>query len=149
MLGASLTAVTLIGSTSSAQAAGPPTCDGLRPTIVGTPAKDRIIGTPGRDVIVGLDGDDVIEGRGGDDVICGNAGADRLKGGPGNDRLFGQLGRVFDAGRGSGVYQLKEDLLIGGPGNDTVVPVSTAVATVSRPWTAAAASSGDPARTDR
>lgn len=65
------------------------TCNGLKPTILGTGARDVIQGTPGDDVIIGGDGNDRIDGLGGNDTICGGRGNDLLIGGPGRDMLIG------------------------------------------------------------
>lgn len=80
-------------------------CNGLTPTIIGTPSGGTITGTNGSDVILGLDGNDVINGGNGDDVICGGDGNDILNGGNGNDQLFGDGG---------------DDTLNGDRGNDTL-----------------------------
>ncbi len=69
-------------------------CDGLKPTIFGTPGNDLIYGTDGPDVIHAVFGNDWIFGLGGDDVICGGTGNDVLIGGGGYDRIFG--GDGFD-----------------------------------------------------
>ncbi len=100
----STTSSTTTSSTTSTTV-GPPTCDGLAATIVGTPGNDTIVGTPGNDVMVGLGGSDGIQGLGGNDRICGGDGNDQIDGGAGNDRLFG--------GNGS-------DRLIGGTGNNAL-----------------------------
>jgi hypothetical protein len=97
---------------------GPPppqtTCDGLQPTIVGSPRDDRIVGTSGRDVIVGGGGRDVITGGGGDDVICGEDGNDALYGEAGNDLLIGGPDNdQMNGGNGA-------DRLFGGAGQDTL-----------------------------
>lgn len=81
-----------------------PTCQGERPTIVGTSRNDKLKGTNKDDVIVGGPGQDKIDGGRGDDVICGEGGSDELSGGPGKDTLDG----------GSG----KKDECDGGPGRD-------------------------------
>ena len=60
-------------------------CNGLVPTIIGTPGNDLLFGRNGADVIMGLGGDDIIIGGNGADVICGGAGNDRLLGNNGND----------------------------------------------------------------
>jgi len=65
------------------------TCNGLKPTILGTGARDIIQGTAGNDVIIGGDGSDRINGNGGNDTICGGRGNDMLIGGEGSDRLIG------------------------------------------------------------
>jgi uncharacterized repeat protein (TIGR01451 family) len=107
-----------------------PTCDGRKPTIVGTEGDDTITGTEKRDVIVALDGNDTIFALGGNDVVCGfpgddaislssgndmvrgASGNDALKGGSGNDSVGGGLGRDR-LGGGFGF-----DALNGGPGRD-------------------------------
>lgn len=103
-----------------AATAGPPTCEGVKATIVGTSGPDTLEGTPRRDVIVGLGGDDVIYGRGGDDLMCGSNGSDRLFGGPGDDQLFGGLDGMGDDAAGT---FLLGDVLEGGKGDDLLVGV--------------------------
>jgi uncharacterized repeat protein (TIGR01451 family) len=107
-----------------------PTCEGRKPTIVGTEGDDAITGTEKRDVIVALGGNDTIFALGGNDVVCGfpgddtvraSAGIDTLRGasgndvlkaGSGNDSVGGGLGRDR-LGGGLGF-----DALNGGPGRD-------------------------------
>jgi uncharacterized repeat protein (TIGR01451 family) len=90
----------------------PAQCDGLTPTIVGTPGNNTISGTNGNDVIHGLGGNDIISGGNGDDIICGGEGNDTLNGG-GIDRLFGENGNdALNGGAGS-------DTCNGGSGADT------------------------------
>lgn len=67
----------------------PLSCQGLTPTIVGTPGNDTLRGTGKRDVIQALSGNDTIYGADGDDVLCGGEGNDSLKGEKGNDKLDG------------------------------------------------------------
>jgi Ca2+-binding RTX toxin-like protein len=101
----------------SASAGSGPGC--AEPTLVGTSKKDRLTGTPGDDVIVGRGGDDVIDGRGGEDVICGGGGADTIVGGAGNDELRGGGSRIV---RGDGDVLYYRDRLVGGAGDDVLVP---------------------------
>ncbi|GAA0296770.1 ExeM/NucH family extracellular endonuclease [Kineococcus aurantiacus] len=97
------------------QPPAPPTCQGLTPTLVGTPGDDVLRGTSGRDVVVGLGGDDVITGGNGDDVLCGGDGDDRVSGGSGDDVLLGGAGDdVLNGDNGS-------DRLLGGAGDDVLV----------------------------
>ena len=70
----------------------PMLCNGLRPTIVGTPGTDILTGTKGRDIIHGLSGNDTISGGNDNDIICGGLGQDTLKGDGGNDTLNGEAG---------------------------------------------------------
>lgn len=99
--------------------AAPPTCHGVRATIVGTRHADVIRGTPHRDVIVAGRGNDVVKGRGGNDLICGGPGADRLLGGAGRDHLLGQGDEI---GRGEAEACDHGDTLDGGRGNDVIDP---------------------------
>jgi hypothetical protein len=85
--------------------AGPFSCDGRAPTILGTEGVDVIVGTPGDDVIVALGGRDLIDGGAGNDLICAGDGDDEVIGGDGDDVLYGEDGN---------------DLLRGGAGNDTL-----------------------------
>ncbi|MFC4692671.1 ExeM/NucH family extracellular endonuclease [Geodermatophilus arenarius] len=90
-------------------------CNGLRPTITGTPGDDVLRGTNGVDVIMGLGGEDTISGGNGDDVVCGGAGDDTLSGENGADVLLGGFGLDTLAG-GNG-----DDTLVGGPGGGDVL----------------------------
>jgi uncharacterized repeat protein (TIGR01451 family)/CSLREA domain-containing protein len=72
--------------------AQPLLCNGLKPTIVGTPGPDVINGTKGRDIIHGLSGNDTISGGNDNDIICGGEGQDALSGSYGNDALNGGAG---------------------------------------------------------
>lgn len=96
----------------------PPTCEGLRATIVGTPGADRLVGTRRPDVIVGRGGDDVIIGLGGDDRLSGGAGNDqvnlfgeadglRARGGPGDDRFKVYTSSDIEVSGDSGRDQLE------------------------------------------
>ncbi|WP_415879917.1 choice-of-anchor Q domain-containing protein [Methylomonas sp. TEB] len=77
-------------------------CNGLVPTIVGTPGADTLFGTKRRDVIHGLSGNDTISGGADNDVICGGLGQDTLKGDAGNDTLNGEAGTdSCDGGAGT------------------------------------------------
>jgi len=94
-------------------------CDGHVATIVGGPGDEKLFGTTGPDVIAGLFGDDTIDGRGGNDRICGGDGADVLFGGPGNDRLFGERGGAVPLDPEDPV---RNDTVLGGPGDDYLDP---------------------------
>lgn len=122
--------------------APPVTCQGVKATIVGTPAGDTLKGTARRDVIAGLGGGDIIDGGGGKDLICGGAGQDTLRGGDGSDTVSGGGGNDNING-GGGADDLSgnggndringgsgpdeifggagNDRLLGGPGNDRIV----------------------------
>jgi uncharacterized repeat protein (TIGR01451 family) len=67
-------------------------CNGVKPTIVGTPGPDTLTGNGDRNIIHGLGGNDTIKGGGGNDIICGGEGQDSLKGESGNDTLDGGAG---------------------------------------------------------
>lgn len=84
----------------------PPSCGGVKATIVGTKTSDKLVGTPQADVIVGLRGADTITGLDNSDIVCGGRGNDHLGGGSRADALYGQSGR---------------DTLVGGPGHDHLV----------------------------
>jgi uncharacterized repeat protein (TIGR01451 family) len=89
------------------------TCDGLSPTIIGTPDNDPINGTGGTDVIHGLSGNDTISGGNADDVICGGNDNDTVNGGNGSDRLFGEASDDTLNGNNG------DDALDGGDATDT------------------------------
>ncbi|NNF56576.1 MAG: ExeM/NucH family extracellular endonuclease [Acidimicrobiales bacterium] len=89
-------------------------CNGLVPTIVGTPGDDVIVGTNKADVIMGLGGDDVINGLNGKDVICGGPGDDEIDGGNGTDLILGGRGNDTISGGNAG------DDIRGGSGDDTL-----------------------------
>lgn len=83
-----------------------PSCQGLRPTIIGTDGNDRISGTGERDVIHALGGNDYVNAVAGNDVVCGGSGKDELLGGADAD--------VIDGGQDPG------NVLIGQTGADIV-----------------------------
>lgn len=113
-----LAATALMGLPSEASAAY--TCFGKTATIVGSNSGTTIKGTPKSDVIVARGGNDTIFGYGGDDLICGGDGADVIDGGAGNDRIEGGPGWLTtDA---SGAKVVRNDTLIGGPGDDFFSP---------------------------
>ncbi len=89
-------------------------CNGLVPTLVGTPGDDLLRGTDAVDVLMGLGGDDAVDGLMGADVVCGGAGADTLRGANGDDTLLGGFG-VDRVEGGNG-----DDVLVGGPGSDSL-----------------------------
>ncbi|WP_082879982.1 DUF11 domain-containing protein [Methylomonas methanica] len=77
-------------------------CNGLVPTLVGTPGADTLVGTKRRDIIHGLSGNDTISGGADNDIICGGLGQDTLKGDAGNDTLNGEAGTdSCDGGAGT------------------------------------------------
>lgn len=88
----------------------------------GTPLRDQRLGTAFDDALFGeLDGDcldgangaDKLSGGDGDDVLVGGLGADVLAGDAGNDRLS-------PAGFEAYNYPGDPDVLLGGPGDDTL-----------------------------
>lgn len=79
-------------SSTQAVTVQPLLCNGLVPTIVGTPGPDKIVGSKRRDVIQGLGGNDTISGGSDNDIICGGEGQDVLNGDAGNDTLNGGAG---------------------------------------------------------
>jgi hypothetical protein len=81
-VGIALTALALVGSTSS-----------LAATIVGTAKNDIIRGTAKADVLSGKAGNDKLYGLGGNDTLVGGPGKDTLVGGPGADKLQCGQGR--------------------------------------------------------
>jgi subtilisin-like proprotein convertase family protein len=83
----------------------PPTCNGWKATILGTPGGDLLTGTPGRDVIVSGGGIDRIDAGGGNDLICAGSGNDTINSGAGSDTVHGQSGN---------------DQLVGGGGRDNL-----------------------------
>lgn len=88
-------------------------CNGIKPTIVGTPNADNITGTKGRDIIHGLGGNDTISGGNDNDTICGGEGNDVLNGASGNDTLNGGAGT---------------DSCNGGTGTDTATNCEASIA---------------------
>lgn len=118
-VGGLLLVVASVVLVSGPATAAPPTCHGVRATIVGTRHADVIRGTRHRDVIVAGRGNDVVKGRGGNDLICGGPGADRLLGGAGRDHLLGQ---GDEHGRGEPEACDHGDTLDGGRGDDVIDP---------------------------
>ena len=96
-------------------------CNGLTPTIYGTPGGDLLLGTSGRDVVLALGGNDVVRGLDGDDTICAGQGADIVDGGPGNDLIFGGPGPdSINGGDGDDTIHgnQHDDLILGAAGDD-------------------------------
>ena len=94
----------------------PGTCNGMRPTIVGTPGRD-IIYVPegaGQQVVMALGYADIIYGSSGDDIICGGDGNDIIYGGAGNDTIFGDDGSDRIYGEDG------DDIIHGGAGIDSI-----------------------------
>lgn len=116
LIGATLMLGVLVVPAVSAQEVplcGPPGGE-VPATIVGS---GTIVGTQGDDVIVGSSGADRILGLGGDDIICGEGGNDVAIGGAGDDILIGDGVDLPPFLPSDGT---NDDLLIGGPGNDTL-----------------------------
>lgn len=96
-------------------------CNGLRPTIIGTPGKDIIKATDGPDVIMSLGGNDIVYGNAGDDVICSGDGNDVVFGGDGNNTIIDSAGynKLFgDGGDDLIIGGNDHDIIKGGAGND-------------------------------
>jgi hypothetical protein len=95
---------------------GPPTTQGRRLTLRGTPRAEDLVGTGANDDIYG---------RAGRDTLLGLAGSDRLWGGLGNDLLVGGSGRdVLYGGRGNDVLRARDgapDVLTCGRGRDVAI----------------------------
>ena len=121
----------LVASTlalSPVAGAAPPTCDGMRATVVGIPDPDGgrtvIMGTPGDDVIVGTSGHDVIRALDGNDVVCAGGGRDVVFGGRGRDVIRGEGGMdkmIGGAGADTVYGGAARDVLKGGSGSDRVL----------------------------
>ncbi|HUQ91348.1 MAG TPA: calcium-binding protein [Bryobacteraceae bacterium] len=98
--------------------------------ILGGEGNDTLFGGPGDDMLFGDIGDDILEGGPGDDQLFGGDGNDMLRGGPGNDRLQGGRGAgIVLGGEGNDtilvsagdVPQDAEEIIDGGPGQDTLI----------------------------
>ena len=93
----------------------------------GGPGDDRLFGSGGADRVDGGPDADQLEGAGGADILQGGDGPDRLIGGDGADTEDGGAG---DDAVGTDVtlgiversQDLGDDALLGGPGNDVLVP---------------------------
>src|SRR5215207_1094591 len=111
-------AIAVIQLTGLAAAQDEPLCgppeEEVPATIVGS---GTIVGTAGDDVIVGSDENDTILGLGGNDIICAEGGNDRVLGGEGNDILIGD---GLDVPPFIPSNAENDDVLIGGPGDDTL-----------------------------
>jgi serralysin len=77
----------------------------------GNSGGDRMYGGGGPDHLWGGTGKDRLDGGSDTDVLYGDVGADRLQGGAGNDELYGDLPREG---------AVAPDVLLGGPGSDSV-----------------------------
>jgi Ca2+-binding RTX toxin-like protein len=91
-----------------------PKCQGMTPTLLGTPGNDVITGTAGVDVVHALSGNDKVDGLGGADKICGGEGVDVIKGSAGADTVDGGGGNDDINGGAVG------DTLTGGLGSDSI-----------------------------
>ena len=110
---------------------------GAAARVVAGIGKDRIFASALADTIDGGEGPDRILAHGGDDLVIAGPGDDRVWGGPGNDEIHPGSGsdKVF-AGRGDDRVVVSHNcelgspkLLVGGPGQDTLVlPTSAAEA---------------------
>ncbi len=114
-----LAAIALLLAPAGADAS--PTCGGLPPTIIGTPANNVLTGTEGDDVVRAGSGNDTINTLGGNDVVCAGPGDDTTDSGDGNDRLRSGSGND-NTSAGSGDDDLRgqggTDTGNGGPGID-------------------------------
>jgi VCBS repeat-containing protein len=108
-------------------------------TLIGTNSTNRIYARGGEDVVNGLQNKDLLKGERGRDELTGGRGVDTIFGGTGYDWLIGKQGgddltdvehvphsstarskqRTVDVRIGSRKNR-KVDVLIGGPGNDTI-----------------------------
>ena len=77
-----------------------------------------INGTSGRDVIQGGPDDEEINAKGGGDFVCGGRGFDAIDGGAGRDELLGE-GDHDSFGFAVDGTSPAEDLVVGGPGDDS------------------------------
>ena len=89
--------------------------------VVGSRHADRVFGTPQGNDIYAATGFDLVRGLGGKDEITDSGGKDRLIGGPGAD----QIHSTFCVGSSDGPTICQPDrpfpdVLLGGPGNDTI-----------------------------
>ncbi len=96
-------------------------CQGQKPTVIGTPGNDTLVGTANDEIIAALDGDDTVIAQRGIDTICAGGGADRVFGGSGDDRIEGGEGDDQLVGELPFVDQTPgNDVLLGDTGNDTL-----------------------------
>jgi hypothetical protein len=112
----------LSGFTSTAaDAASKPTCDGKKATIVSS--SKTINGTKGNDVIVVKGGGKhTVKAGKGNDTVCGGSGNDTIMGEAGNDTLFGGAGNdTLNGGAGTNNIDGQEgtDTIQYGGGKDT------------------------------
>ena len=93
-------------------------------SLYGEADNDYLNGAAGHDIVDGGDGNDVAYGGDGNDTLLGGLGADTLSGDGGDDSLDGGDGDDdLTAGSTSttyGVFEVHQDTLVGGAGNDTV-----------------------------
>ena len=102
--------------------------------MVGNPDEnDKFYGLTGDDDLYGDSGDDFLSGGSGNDWLFGEDGNDALLGGSENDFMQGGAGRdLFEGGDGDDIMeddyldapreQGNEDLIIGGDGQDLIIP---------------------------
>jgi serralysin len=84
----------------------------------GGDGNDMLAGWAGNDYLYGGNGDDSLEGLDGDDKLYGGAGTDGIVGGNGRDWLDGGAG--IDTLVGDDPGHIYADVLLGGPGGDTL-----------------------------
>ncbi|TDG15222.1 LEPR-XLL domain-containing protein [Seongchinamella unica] len=97
--------------------------------IEGNDGADDLRGDFGVDIVYGGDGNDNITGGWGNDELTGNDETDLIEGGQGSDKIWGDnrfnddaTGKdvLFGEGAGVGPDDTGDDLIFGGPGNDTI-----------------------------
>ncbi|RLQ23593.1 LEPR-XLL domain-containing protein [Seongchinamella sediminis] len=105
---------------------GAPTYDD---EIEGNDGADDLRGDFGVDIVYGGEGNDNITGGWGNDELTGNDETDLIEGGQGSDKIWGDnrgddnaIGNdvLFGEGAGVGPDDTGDDLIFGGPGNDTI-----------------------------
>jgi hypothetical protein len=94
--------------------------------ILGSDLADYINGGSDADILLSGDGDDIVYGMGGDDFVNAGSGNDEIYPGSGENTIF--AGDGDDRVVYTNLCELdRSSLLVGGPGNDTLVLPTSAV----------------------
>ena len=101
--------------------------------IQGTDNDDILIGTSFDDLIIGFGGNDIVTGGSGDDCIFGGSGNDVLLGNSGDDWIITGIGdNIVHADSGNDIihYDVDLNLISGGLGLDSCIPIHSAANTL-------------------
>jgi Ca2+-binding RTX toxin-like protein len=93
--------------------------------VTGTNGPDNLTGTDGPDTISALSGNDTVSALDGADDVAGGFGNDDINAGHGNDTVNGGFGADTIVSPNDGPCNVESEVLVGGPGNDTITQRDT------------------------